>query len=69
MITLETLEKDLRVELRTYKSRRVMIDEVIPRNLDELFEIVKDNPDMFCRVIRDIRNTIQLKLEEKIALR
>mgnify|MGYP003651927310 FL=1 len=69
MITLETLEKDLRVELRTYKSKRTMIDEVIPHDLDELYEIVKENPKMFSWLIRDIRNKIQLELEEKIALR
>ena len=69
MITLETLEKDLRVELRTYKSKRTMIDEVIPHDLDELYEIVKENPKMFSWLIRDIRNKIQLALEEKIALR
>jgi len=68
MITLETLEKDLRVELRTYKSKRTMIDEVIPHDLDELYEIVKENPKMFSWLIRDIRNKIQLELEEKIAL-
>ena len=68
MITLETLEKDLRVELRTYKSKRTMIDEVIPHDLDELYEIVKENPKMFSWLIRDIRNKIQLALEEKIAL-
>jgi hypothetical protein len=69
MITLETLEKDLRVELKTYKSKRTMIDEVIPHDLDELYEIVKENPKMFSWLIRDIRNKIQLELEEKIALR
>ena len=69
MITLETLEKDLRVELRTYKSKSTMIDEVIPHDLDELYEIVKENPKMFSWLIRDIRNKIQLELEEKIALR
>ena len=68
MITLETLEKDLRVELKTYKSKRTMIDEVIPHDLDELYEIVKENPKMFSWLIRDIRNKIQLELEEKIAL-
>ena len=69
MITLETLEKDLRVELKTYKSKKVMIDEVIPHDLDELYEIVKENPRMFSWLIRHIRTTIQLELEEKIALR
>jgi hypothetical protein len=66
---LKTLEKNLRVKLESYVGKRTMIDEVIPRDLDELFEIVKNNPEEFEWMINNIRGSISLYLENQIGLR
>ena len=69
MKNLETLEVDLRIKLESYVGRKTMIEEVIPRDLDALFEIVKANPKEFHFVVKDIRQKIALVLEQKIGMR
>ena len=69
MTVLETLELDLRSKLKSYVGKKTMIDEVIPRDLDDLFEIVKANPKEFHFVVKDIRQKIALVLEHKIGMR
>jgi hypothetical protein len=66
---LKTLEKNLRVKLKSYVGKRTMIDEVIPHDLDELFKIVKNDPEEFDWVIRDLRGRISHYLENQIGLR
>tara|TARA_R110000824_G_scaffold349478_1_gene536358 strand:- start:30 stop:170 length:141 start_codon:yes stop_codon:yes gene_type:complete len=46
-----------------------MIEEVIPHDLDALFEIVKANPKEFHFVIKDIRQKISIVLQQKIGMR
>ena len=46
-----------------------MIEEVIPDDLDALFEIVKAHPKEFDFVINNIRQNIVLFLEHKIGMR
>ena len=53
-----------------------MIDEVIPHDLDKLFEKVKNDPDLqlkadkeFEWMINSIRGSISLYLERQIGLR
>ena len=69
MKNLETLEVDLRLKLESYVGKKTMIDEVIPRDLDDLFEIVKANPKEFHFVVKDIRRKIAIVLEQKIGMR
>jgi hypothetical protein len=69
MKNLETLEVDLRIKLESYVGRKTMIEEVIPRDLDALFEIVKANPKEFHFVVKDIRQKIAIVLEQKIGMR
>ena len=76
MSDLKTLEKNLRVKLESYVGKRTMIDEVIPHDLDILFEIVKNDPDLqlkgakeFEWMINSIRGSISLYLERQIGLR
>tara|TARA_Y100000401_G_scaffold113168_1_gene113524 strand:- start:86 stop:313 length:228 start_codon:yes stop_codon:yes gene_type:complete len=66
---LKTLEKELRVKLESYVGKRTMIDEVIPHDLDELFEIVKNNPNEFEWMIDNIRSSISIYLQKQIGLR
>jgi|TARA_Y100000361_G_C11020506_1_gene269240 hypothetical protein len=66
---LKTLEKELRVKLESYVGKRTMIDEVIPHDLDELFEIVKNNPNEFEWMIDNIRGSISIYLQKQIGLR
>ena len=68
-MSIDKLEKNLRVKLKDYKSKNTMIEEVIPQDLDELFEIVKDNQCEFAYDIRTIRERIARLLEAKIGLR
>ena len=69
MKNLETLEVDLRIKLESYVGRKTMIEEVIPHDLDALFEIVKANPKEFHFVIKDIRQKISIVLQQKIGMR
>ena len=69
MKNLEALEVDLRIKLESYVGRKTMIEEVIPRDLDALFEIVKANPKEFHFVVKDIRQKIAIVLEQKIGMR
>lgn len=69
MKNLETLEVDLRLKLESYVGKNTMIEEVIPYDLDDLFEIVKANPKEFHFVVKDIRQKIALVLEHKIGMR
>ena len=69
MKNLETLEVDLRIKLESYVGRKTMIEEVIPHDLDALFEIVKANPKEFHFVVKDIRQKIAIVLEQKIGMR
>jgi hypothetical protein len=69
MKNLEALEVDLRIKLESYVGRKTMIEEVIPRDLDDLFEIVKANPKEFHFVVKDIRQKIAIVLEQKIGMR
>jgi len=69
MTVLETLELDLRSKLKSYVGKKTMIDEVIPRDLDALFEIVKANPKEFPFVVQSIRQKIAIVLEQKIGMR
>ena len=69
MKNLEALEVDLRIKLESYVGKKTMIDEVIPRDLDDLFEIVKANPKEFHFVVKDIRQKIAIVLEQKIGMR
>ena len=76
MSDLKTLEKNLSVKLESYVGKRTMIDEVIPHDLDKLFEIVKNDPDLqlkadkeFEWMINSIRGSISLYLERQIGLR
>jgi len=69
MTVLETLELDLRAKLKSYVSKKTMIEEVIPDDLDALFEIVKAHPKEFHFVINNIRQHIVLFLEHKIGMR
>ena len=69
MTMLETLELDLRSKLKSYVSKKTMIEEVIPNDLDALFEIVKAHPKEFDFVINNIRQHIVLFLEHKIGMR
>jgi|TARA_R110000787_G_scaffold234053_1_gene340936 hypothetical protein len=68
-MSIDILEKKLRVKLKDYKSKNRMIEEVIPEDLDELFEIVKNNQCEFAYDIKNIRRTIASHLERKIGLR
>ena len=68
-MSIDILEKNLMVKLKDYKSKNTMIEEVIPQDLDELFEIVKDNQCEFAYDIRTIRERIARLLEAKIGLR
>ena len=63
MKNLETLEVDLRIKLESYVGRKTMIEEVIPRDLDALFEIVKANPKEFHFVVDDIRQHTNIFLQ------
>ncbi len=69
MKNLEALEVDLRIKLESYVGRKTMIEEVIPHDLDALFEIVKANPKEFHFVIKDIRQKISIVLQQKIGMR
>jgi len=69
MKNLETLEVDLRLKLESYVGKNTMIEEVIPYDLDDLFEIVKANPKEFHFVVNNIRQHIALFLEQKIGMR
>ena len=66
---IDILEKNLKVKLKDYKSKNTMIEEVIPQDLDELFQIVKNNQCEFATDIRLIRQRIARLLEAKIGLR
>ena len=63
MKNLETLEVDLRIKLESYVGRKTMIEEVIPHDLDDLFEIVKANPKEFHFVVDDIRQHTNIFLQ------
>ena len=69
MKNLETLEVDLRIKLESYVGRKTMIEEVIPHDLDDLFEIVKANPKEFHFVVDDIRQHTNIFLQYKIGMR
>ena len=69
MMNIETLEKELRVNLKSYVSKQVMVDEVVPKDIDTLCQLIKDNPIMFKRDISGIRETIKRHLEFKIGCR
>ena len=69
MKNLETLEVDLRIKLKSYIGRKTMIEEVIPHDLDALFEIVKANPKEFHFVVDDIRQHTNIFLQYKIGMR
>tara|TARA_R100001510_G_scaffold53999_1_gene56177 strand:+ start:432 stop:638 length:207 start_codon:yes stop_codon:yes gene_type:complete len=68
-MSIDILEKNLRVKLKDYKSKNTMIEEVIPNDLDELFQIVKDNESEFAYDIKTIRSRIARLLEAKIGMR
>ncbi len=70
-MSIKNLEVDLRLKLKSYKSKLALIDEVIPNanDLDALFEIVKANPREFPYVIKNIRQRITIILESKIGMR
>ena len=75
MTVLETLELDLRAKLKSnklhggYVSKNETIEEVIPHDLDALFEIVKANPKEFHFVVDDIRQHTHIFLQYKIGMR
>tara|TARA_A100001515_G_scaffold32597_1_gene25448 strand:+ start:416 stop:622 length:207 start_codon:yes stop_codon:yes gene_type:complete len=68
-MSIDILEKNLRVKLKDYKSKETMIEETIPHDVDELFEIVKNNQCEFAYDIRTIRERIARLLEARIGLR
>jgi len=68
-MSIDILEKNLRVKLKDYKSKETMIEEVIPHDVDELFEIVKNNQCEFAYDIKTIRERIARLLEARIGLR
>ena len=68
-MSIDILEKNLRVKLKDYKSKNTMIEEVIPHDVDELFEFVKNNQCEFAYDIRTIRERIARLLEARIGLR
>jgi hypothetical protein len=68
-MSIKNLEADLRLKLKSYKSKSALIDEVIPNDLDDLLEIVKANPRQFPYVIKDIRQRIVIILEGRIGMR
>ena len=69
MNNLENLELSLRLKLKSYVDKNTMIEQVIPYDLDILFEIVKANPKEFHYVIKDIRQKISIVLQRQIGMR
>jgi len=69
MKNLETLEVDLRLKLESYVGKNTMIEEVIPYDLDDLFEIVKANPKEFHFIVDDIRLHTNIFLQYRIGMR
>jgi len=67
--TLEDLEDDLMRELKSYVSKKSMIENVIPHDMDSLVAIAKANPKQFDHVITNMRQVITMHLERKIGLR
>ena len=68
-MSIKNLVADLRLKLKSYKSKSALIDEVIPNDLDDLLEIVKANPRQFPFVRKDIRQRIAIILERIIGMR
>ena len=75
MKNLETLEVDLRSKIKSnklhrgYVSNLDTIEEVIPHDLDSLFEIVKANPKEFHFIVDDIRLHTNIFLQYRIGMR
>tara|TARA_R100000655_G_scaffold99569_2_gene143544 strand:- start:198 stop:413 length:216 start_codon:yes stop_codon:yes gene_type:complete len=63
---LDVLEKELRVLLAESKTRAQCVQEVVPEDLDQLLLLVKNNPESYAYVLRDIRERTCRLLEEKI---
>jgi len=68
MNNLNTLEEEVRIQLKDYRSKRKLILDLIPDDLDELLLIVKSNPDLFEYEISNIQSGILRYIERKIGL-
>ncbi len=69
IVGIEVIEKELLMKLRDYKSKKTLIQEVVPNDLDQLLTIVKNNPSEFGYDIRNIRERLCRVLETKIGMR
>jgi len=69
ILGIEVLEKELKMKLQDYKSKKTLIQEVVPNDLDQLLTIVKNNPSEFGYDIRNIRERLCRVLETKIGER
>lgn len=69
ILGIEVLEKELKMKLQDYKSKKTLIQEVVPNDLDKLLTIVKNNPSEFGYDIRNIRERLCRVLETKIGER
>jgi len=63
---LKFIEDACKHRFKTYKSKRVIIAEEVGDDLDFLFDLVKDNPEEFHGIIKDIKERARRIIEARL---
>jgi len=63
---LKFIEDACRHRFKTYKSQHQIVAEEVGDDLDFLFDIVKENPDEFAGIIKDIKNRARRIIEARL---
>ena len=66
MATLKELILKVESEFKTHTSKTQIVEAITPEDIEALFNLVRDNPEEYHHVIRDIRDRTRVLIKDSV---